>query len=191
MSLGKTFMADVFFTVQNATLKSLFLRVFFTLFVLWLCSPAFARIYQYKDSNGAIHFTDDISRIPEDQRPPLPPRGYPEVGSADDQGKEAAEANEPGAETSTNEARKGDKIPILEEIHKEKADLDAQYADMMKERKALEKKRTTLKTPEQVGAYQKKVKDLNQRIEAYQDRQRAYQKKVDAYNAALKEEQEK
>ena len=190
MSSGKTCMADVFFTAQSATLKSLFLGVFFTLFILWLCSPAFARIYQYKDSTGAIHFTDDISKIPEDQRPPLGPRGYPEIGPAVGRYQEPNKASEPDAKASTKAGKKGDGLPILEEIQKSKADLNGEYAQLMKERNALKKERSTLETPEQVRAYKKKVKDLNRRIEAYQDRHRAYQKKVYAYNAALKEEQE-
>ena len=42
--------------------------VLITLICLGLAVPASAGLYKWKDENGKIHFTDDPSRIPLDQR---------------------------------------------------------------------------------------------------------------------------
>ncbi len=39
------------------------------LVLLICCPPVMAEIYQYRDKAGRLHFTDDISRVPDDQRP--------------------------------------------------------------------------------------------------------------------------
>ena len=39
------------------------------LFVLWLAaSPGAAQIYRWTDANGALHFTQDLTEVPADQR---------------------------------------------------------------------------------------------------------------------------
>jgi hypothetical protein len=40
------------------------------LVLLISCPPVMAEVYQYRDKAGRLHFTDDITRVPDDQRPP-------------------------------------------------------------------------------------------------------------------------
>jgi hypothetical protein len=177
-----------------------FLNLMWIPLLVWLCSPASARTYQYTDKDGVVHFTDSLSKVPPDQLPDAEPGGGKEgvpapegTQKASDQ-KDVVPAKENGAakEKETGKgAKENDNVPIIDKMNKEKAALDAEHDKLVKKREALEDKRSTLKTPEEVRAYQKKVKELNKEVEAYDKRNRAFRKDVDAYNKALKEEEEK
>jgi len=166
-------------------------------FLIWLSTPASARMYQYTDKNGVVHFTNSLSKIPDDQLPNARPIGgevghtQPEAGQETSEKKDPAPGEEKtaakGAENG-EEIEQGQDAPFVEDINKEKAALDAEHARLEKAKKALQKERDTLKIPEQVKAYQKRVRELNKAIDAYEKRNRAFQKKVDAFNAALKED---
>jgi hypothetical protein len=166
----------------------------------WPCSPTSARTYQYIDRNGVVHFTDSLSKIPDDHLPVT----QPTVGEENDAGPEGSqeaagqggagpgEEEAPVKETEKEDAAEGVReIPLMEDLNKEKANLDTDHARLAKQRKALTKERDTLKTVEQVKEHQKRVNELNKQIDAYDKRNRAYQEKVDAYNKAVKGEEEK
>ena len=169
-----------------------------SLFLMLSATVAVAEVYQYRDKNGQLHFTDRLSEVPEGQRPPVQkdtdsnagPEGvdgyrsdrvaFETVKPSDDQG-------EAPQDKSTD---KKVEIPIVEEINKEKASLDKSHAQLMKRKKALKKERETLKTAEQVRVYRKKVARLNKEIDLYAKRNRAFQKKADLYNEAAREKGE-
>ena len=172
--------------------------ILFVPLLVWLCSPASARIYQYRDKNGVVHFTDNLSEVPFDQVPEVESRGRDEKDpkaegtqkGSEEKDRHPGEEKEPGKEAETgDDAGENRDIPIVEKLNREKAALDAEHAGLVKKRKALNRERAALKTPEEVRAYRKKVKELNKRIKAYEKRNRAFQKEVDAYNSALKEEE--
>ena len=175
-----------------------FAMILFIFVLIWPWNPVSARVYQYTDKEGVVHFTDNLSEIPYDQLPSVESRGKKKMDpEGSDEGSqeevsppEAESRREEGAE-STKDGGQDTAIPIVEEMNTEKAALDAEHARLMKRREALKKERDTLTTPEQVRAYQKRVKALNKEIESYQERNRAFRKKVDAYNQALKEKDEK
>ena len=173
--------------------------VFGMAFFMLSAIPVSAKVYQYRDKNGQLHFTNALSGIPEDQQPQVPmeqpekpaePTGtennapeksMPETGKTTDPSKETPQAEDPG---------KPEKIPFVEDLNKEKAALDDIHKRLMKRKKELKTEKETLKTPEQVREYQKKVTRLNKEIEVYKNRNKAFQKKADAYNAAAREKGE-
>ena len=169
--------------------------------ILWVLTvPVRAEIYQYRNERGQWHFTDRLTDVPESETPWVvmesPEKPPP---SAKDAKKEAIgdteqreEQNDP-SEKPPDEGVPGkpEKIPIMEELNKEKEALEGMHAGLMKRKKALQRERETLKTPEQVREYRKKVTRLNKEIETYKKRNRAFQKKVDMYNKAVREEGEK
>lgn len=173
--------------------------VFAVAFFMLSVIPAFAQVYQYRDPNGRLCFTNQLSDVPEDQLPevlmkqPKKPAEPPETGEkeTDQNPSEPKKTTDPP--TQTPQTKNPDKplpIPIVEDLNKEKADLDKIHAQLMKRKNKLQKEKETLKTPEQVREYRKKVTRLNHEVDDYTKRNNAFQKKADAYNAALREKGE-
>ncbi len=181
--------------IYNNMWRFVFLTACFMLFT----SLAMAQVYQYRDPNGRLHFTNDLSEVPEGQRPEIimkqPNRAAePEVGAAKTPEKDSPEtgtAADPSKGTPKGEdGKKPPEIPIVADLNREKAALDRIHARLMKRKKVLKKEKQTLKTPDQVRQYRKRVNRLNTDIDAYKKRNRAFQKKADAYNAAVREKGE-
>ena len=170
-----------------------------SLLLILFSTAASARIYKYRDKNGQVHVTDRLSEVPADQRPEVVKKpdspAEPEKSGKEESDREASEtvkSPDSANETPQNQTdAKGTEIPIVEELNKEKAALDEIHAQLMTRKSELQKERETLKTPEQVRDYKKKVAGLNEEIDAYAKRNEAFQKKADAYNAAVREKGEK
>jgi hypothetical protein len=174
-------------------------HVFLFMFFILSAIPAFAQVYQYRDQNGQLHFTNNLSEVPEGQQPEIlmkPPNraAEPEEGAVKTPVKgspETGKAAVPSKETpKRKDGKKPPEIPIVEDLNNEKAALDRIHARLMKRKKGIKKEKQTLKTPDQVRQYRKKVSRLNTDIDAYKKRNRAFQKKADAYNAAVREKGE-
>ncbi|MCP4579682.1 MAG: DUF4124 domain-containing protein [Deltaproteobacteria bacterium] len=163
--------------------------VFVVAFFMLSVIPAFSQVYQYRDPNGRLCFTNQLSDVPEDQLPEILMK-EPKKPADQNPSEPEMPADPP---TETPQAKNPDKplpIPIVGDLNKEKADLEKIHAQLMKRKNKLQKKKGALKTPEQVREYRKKVTQLNDEINAYKKRNNAFQKKADAYNAALREKGE-
>lgn len=160
-----------------------------------------AELYRYTDERGVIHFTDNYIEIPESQRPKveiitrpeettapqiqaapdrsgdtLAPEERPEVGRS---GGEAG-AQGPGAAPEGAPSQQQ-----FETLIKAKADLDKIYDALAAEKEALENEQKTLKTVENIRAYQNKVNLFNQRLADYERQRQAFQTRADAYNRTV------
>ncbi|MDA8134311.1 MAG: DUF4124 domain-containing protein [Desulfobacteraceae bacterium] len=117
-----------------------------------------AQFYQYQDKNGALVYTDDLSKIPVDQRESA--RRY---NSA--QNKNASETKieaEPPSKTKTLNTD-----PAPEDFDAQREALYKENQALAKEKDQLLKERDTINTPSKQDAYNQKVNQLNQRIEDY------------------------
>ena len=166
-----------------------------SLFLMLSATVAVAQVYQYRDKNGQLHFTDRLSEVPEGQRPSVQKDTDSNAGPEGDRSDRAVfetvkPSDDQGEAPQDKSTDKKVEIPIVEEINKEKASLDNSHAQLMKRKKALKKERETLKTAEQVRVYRKKVARLNKEIDLYAKRNRAFQKKADLYNEAAREKGE-
>lgn len=173
--------------------------VFGMAFFMLSAIPVFAQIYQYRDKNGQLHFTNELSEIPENQQPKVlmkQPNRPSEQKKAEDHSPgqdlpETEKGTDPASETPKAEDGENPReIPIVEDLNKKKATLEKTHTRLMVRKKALQKEKQTLKTPEQVREYQKKVTRLNHEIDSYKKRNQAFQKKADAYNEAVREKGE-
>jgi hypothetical protein len=52
-------------------------RILLILLCFFLATPAWGKIYKWVDEKGKTHFTDDIRRVPADQRPETPSQPVP------------------------------------------------------------------------------------------------------------------
>lgn len=174
------------------------LTILFALLIGWPLTDASGRMYQYTDGDGVVHFTDSLSKIPEEQLPEVQSIGGEESAPEPQNSEKPAGQEGTGAVEEKPVPQEGSKegselvedkeIPFIDDLNKERAALEAEHARLKKKKASLQKERNTLKTEEHVRAYQKKIRDLNREIDAYQERNRAFQKKADAFNEALKEE---
>ncbi len=142
-------------------LKSLFL-----ICCLFLASASLvmAEYYQYVDTDGTKHFTDDLSQVPKDQRPNL--KTYQTIQSQAE--NESSDTKIPGSKnTLTIEA-------LMAEDSKLKKEFDA----LNKKKEALVKQEKTLSAKE----YNTRITDLNLEIKEYQKKFKEYNNRVKEYN---------
>ena len=97
-------------------------------FFMVSATPSFAQIYQYRDKDGRLHFTNELSEVPEDQQPEIlmkePNTAATPKGG---EGKTTAEKDSPDTEKEAPQAKRPDKpdeIPLVKNLNEEKAALE-------------------------------------------------------------------
>jgi Domain of unknown function (DUF4124) len=170
---------------------------------LFLAGPVTAQFYRYIDKNGDLRFTDDLSKVPVEQRANIRKYNEPETEPASSS-KEAVRAIEKSLSTSTEPsanhpqsaaAAAANETVSLEElrarIEKMKGQLEAEYLRLAKEKDALVKSRASIKAREGLDGYNKSVDAFNQRAENYDKMSSQLTKLVEEYNAYVLEEKPK
>lgn len=163
------------------------------LMVFCLVFPQFvyAEFYRYKDKNGVIRYTDDLSQVPQEQREKT--ETYESEVSKPDSGKgvivEGGEetSEDSGIETDEIDVPEGKDVAQLEKLNKKKAALDKEYSDLVKEKDELVKSKEGIKKGYELKAYNEKIVDLNERISAFEKKRQEFAKEVDAFNARFKQ----
>ena len=173
--------------------------IIFLIFAL----PVTAQFYRYVDKNGNLHFTDDLNKVPAEQRSNIRKYNEPETGSAPSSKEAVTEKETPpatSAESSVSQmhgavATAADRTVSLEElrtrVEKMKEQLEAEYLTLAKGKDALAKGRTSKRTREELVAYNKSVDAFNQRAENYDKMSSQLSKLVDEYNAYVLEKNAK
>jgi len=170
---------------------------------LFLAGPVTAQFYRYIDKNGDLRFTDDLSKVPVEQRANIRKYSEPETEPAPSS-KEAVRAIEKSlstsAEPSANHpqsaaAAVANETVSLEElrarIEKMKGQLEAEYLRLAKEKDTLAKRKDSKKTLEELVGYNKSVDAFNQRAENYEKMCGQLKKLADEYNAYVLKEKPK
>jgi hypothetical protein len=162
--------------------------------------PVCAEMYRYQDISGVVRFTDNLSDVPENQRPrasiyentsaPAEPSAAQEPSGrkeTDDPSRKLSESLAGDLDTDIPPTEENSNAPSrIDELLKMKTALDAEYAQLMKESLSLSEERKTISGNNAVKAHNQKVIDLNARVEAYEKRRAAFQKEADAFDASLK-----
>lgn len=118
-----------------------------------------AQFYQYKDKNGALVYTDDLSKIPVDQRDSAKKyTSSPENNTSSEKKEEAPPLND------TKELKVD---PLSENFDAQREALYKENEALAKEKDQLLKERNLINTPLKQDAYNKRVDQLNERIEDY------------------------
>lgn len=160
----------------------------FTLIFLVLFSvPAIAEFYKFVDEDGNVHYTDDLSRVPENQRSHVD--AYKEYKSDTD--IEPVEDQKEDIKQPVPEEKKEVDNSLTEtgqrlEIKKEK--LDKEYQDLMKERAEIEIEKKNIKTAIETRKHNEKVLAFNEKIKNYEKKREAFNAEVEAYNAKAAED---
>ena len=134
--------------------------IFLVMFFIALDSDA--QFYQYKDKNGAIVYTDDVSKIPLDQRDSV------KTYSSSENTKPSEKKEE--APVPTDKAKVLKTSPPTDNFDTQREALYKEYESLTKDRDQLIKEQEMVKTPSKQEAYNKKVNQLNENIEAFKAR---------------------
>ncbi len=174
-------------------MRTVFLLTICVCFLLLLPKAASAQYYQYKGTDGALHYTDNLADVPADQRPnvkpirgtwsqvPVSDKPQPAIGSDADADARNTPEKQPSAA--------GRKIAeqTLEKLKREKAALDKTFHRLEAEKKQLEENPPGKKASiNEIQAYDNRIYELNRRIKEYQKRRKEFSKKAKAYNKTVK-----
>jgi hypothetical protein len=149
---------------------------------LLLPEALWAEFYRYTGEDGAIHFTDDLSQVPPDQREQV--ESFIETESP--QPPETPK-KEPAAEVA-DRARQA--VTFLEEKRAglliRQKNLKAEYKRLMEARAEIESLQQTADTPKKQRALQEKITALQAQVAEYQSKSTVLDKEVNAFNQAIK-----
>ncbi|MFO7885898.1 MAG: hypothetical protein R6U68_13860 [Desulfobacteraceae bacterium] len=142
--------------------------------------PVQGDVYKYKDKNGDIVYTNDLTKVPLEQR-----RSGPFMEEIQ-QYQDSEEKR--GKKPLTEDRKKTQQNKNIQFEKKRKALLErkAALADELKKLQAkkivLEEENKTLKTADHRKAFVKKVEKYNKRIELYNKEKDALDKEIEKFN---------
>lgn len=137
-----------------------------------------AEFYRYTDKNGNILFTDDLSKIPSDQRAQV--RSYEESQTSAPATPKATTPKEKPNETKNTETEAF--LKEREEIEALGKTMNQEYEQLMQEKAKLDEAREQAVTNAQINDFNQKSSDFNTRIQAYEKRYADYSAQVKEYN---------
>ncbi|MGD9367861.1 MAG: DUF4124 domain-containing protein [Desulfobacteraceae bacterium] len=148
--------------------------------IICLCGPVSAEFYKYTDQDGNVRFTDDLSKVPADQRPNV--TSYDESRSAPPAAP--AKETEPGQRSPEQKPKTGISADAQgKQLEKKRSDLEKEYQTLMEEKSRLEAEWKNAKTViEKQKINEKKVK-LNEKISQYEKKRNDLNTEIEAYNA--------
>jgi len=148
-------------------------RIIIMLMIL-LAFPALAsaEIYKYRDQNGILRFTDNLTEVPLAQRENVDE--YQEIKTRED-------VTAPAPDSDTGQMAGQDPQAVEKALLDEKGALDIEYNQLVEMRKGLEAAPQT-GTPEETAAHENKVRDYNARLQIYEVKQKTFRAKVEEYN---------
>jgi len=137
-----------------------------TVFYMLSAASVSAEYYQWIDQDGVKHYTDDVSEIPEDQRPGL--NIYKSIKTPE---KKEPDINKP------------DKKNLItpESLVKKKDALDIEYDNLVKKKETLKEQEKNLDEIK----YNKLATELNIAIQEYQKKTDEYKILVEKYNKQI------
>jgi hypothetical protein len=159
----------------------------------WLI-PAYGEYYQYRDENGVLRFTDDITSIPPDQRPevkthqsieskPVRPISGAATIESTSTGGAAGEKRSQSPGNTWQERN----LNRWQELDQMQAELKEAYKALQAERSQLEANVPSSNAPAKEKArHNKKVEALNEKIAIYEAQLDSFNEQVQAYNAQVK-----
>ena len=162
-----------------------FARWLILLSMVLFSMSASAEYYRYLDKNGNVHFTDDLTNVPEDQRTNINEyTGF--QGGSNDQEKDEQKAEESKSiiekEEGKNKADINEFSEIKKRLDQEKEKLDEEYRTLMEEKNEIEKNKNKYRSKSQAKKYNKVILEFNEKIEDYEKRKNLFNEEVEKYN---------
>jgi len=149
---------------------------------------ASAEYYRYVDKDGNVHYTDDLTNVPEDQRTDINEYTGFQDGS-NDQEKDEQKEETPLPLLEKEQVNKKPDMDKFSEIKKQldqkKEKLDEEYRALMEEKKDIEKNKNKYRSKSQAKKYNQAILEFNGKIEDYETRKNLLNKEVEEYNERI------
>jgi len=155
------------------------------LVLILLTASVSAEIFKYVDKDGNVLYTDDLSVVPEEQRP-----GIDVVSEAADKAYSAPEDTKP-QQAQTKTAETNDSEEIKERLEKQREALAKEATALQEEIEGLKKEKEALVSSRRFksGAdsrIMKQLKGLNKKIAASKQKFQDFEKKKAVYEVEMK-----
>ena len=148
--------------------------------ILLIACPAWAEFYRYVDEHGNVLFTDDLSKVPVEQRAGV--QSYESSQSLSSRPPEAEQPASPQASEQNAQEQERKQLQTRQDA------LNKEYEDLMAERTRLNEEKSQAVTTEQIKAYNARIVDFNTRIQAYEEKRDALARQMEAYNERMQQQ---
>ena len=160
-------------------------RWLISLSLLLFSMSASAEYYRYIDKDGNVHYTDDLTKVPENQRTDINEyTGF--QGDPYDQQKDEQKAEKQPSliekEQEKNKPDKNDFSEIKKRLDQEKEKLGEEYRALMEEKKEIAKNKNKYRSKSRAKKYNKVILEFNDKIEDYERRKKLFNEEVEKYN---------
>ncbi|MCJ7540223.1 MAG: DUF4124 domain-containing protein [Desulfobacterales bacterium] len=157
-------------------------RWLISLSLLLFSMSASAEYYRYIGKDGNVHYTDDLTNVPENQRTDIQEyTGF--QGDPDDQQKDEQKDEQPiEKEQVKNKPDINDFSEIKKRLDQEKEKLDEEYRALMEEKKEIAKDKNKYRSKSRAKKYNKVILEFNEKIEDYEGRKKLFNEEVEKYN---------
>lgn len=157
-------------------------RWLISLSLLLFSMSASAEYYRYIGKDGNVHYTDDLTNVPENQRTDIQEyTGF--QGDPDDQQKDEQKDEQPiEKEQVKNKPDINDFSEIKKRLDQEKEKLDEEYSALMEEKKEIAKDKNKYRSKSRAKKYNKVILEFNEKIEDYEGRKKLFNEEVEKYN---------
>lgn len=156
--------------------------------LLLFSMTASAEYYKYIDKDGNVHYTDDLTNVPENQRTDINEYTGFQSDSYDQQkDKQKTEKPQPLVEKKEvkNKQDTNDFSEIKKRLDNEKEKLEAEYSALMTEKKEISENKNKYRSKSRAKKYNKVILEFNEKIEDYERRKKVFNAEVEEYNKRL------